>query len=88
MCITMIDPERWGMGNRIERSLNALRTYGGAARSQVPRLKALQAELVERKWNPERLDKLDIPGRIVEIENDENPSDLRRIDEIVPGRAG
>ncbi|MFB0987038.1 MAG: DUF6288 domain-containing protein [Phycisphaerales bacterium] len=88
MCITMIDPERWGMGNRIERSLNALRTYGGSARSQVPRLKALQAELVQRKWNPERLEKLDIPGRIVAIENDENPSDLRRIDEIVPGRAG
>jgi hypothetical protein len=88
MCITMIDPERWGMGNRIERSLNALRTYGGSARSQIPRLKALQAELVQRKWNPERLEKLDIPGRIMAIENDENPSDLRRIDEIVPGRAG
>jgi hypothetical protein len=85
MCITMIDPERWGMGNRIERSLNALRVYGGAAGSQIPRLKALQAELVERKWNPERLRKIDIPGLIVELENDRTPRELRSINEIGPG---
>ncbi|MCP4013225.1 MAG: acetylesterase, partial [Phycisphaeraceae bacterium] len=87
-CVTMIDPERWGMGNRIERSLNALRVYGGAARGQIPRLKALQAELEARKWNPERLRKIDIPGRIREIENDDAPRTLRRIDELTPGRAG
>ncbi|MCP4066833.1 MAG: PDZ domain-containing protein [Phycisphaeraceae bacterium] len=87
-CVTMIDPERWGMGNRIERSLNALRVYGGAARGQIPRLKALQAELEARKWNPERLRKIDIPGRIREIENDDAPRTLRRIDELTPRRAG
>jgi hypothetical protein len=87
-CVTMIDPDRWGMGNRIERCLNALRVYGGAARSQIPRLKALQAELVERRWNPERLQKIDIPGRIVEIENDDTPPALRRIQEVAPARAG
>ncbi len=83
-CVTMIDPERWGMGNRIERCLDALRVYGGAARSQIPRLKALQAELVERKWNPERLEKVDIPGRILEIENDRTARELRSIDELTP----
>ena len=87
-CVTMIDPDRWGMGNRIERCLNALRVYGGAARSQIPRLKALQAKLVERNWNPERLRKIDIPGRIVELENDDTPPALRRIQEVAPARAG
>ncbi|NCF40303.1 MAG: acetylesterase [Planctomycetia bacterium] len=87
-CVTMIDPDRWGMGNRIERCLNALRVYGGAARSQIPRLKALQAELVERRWNPERLQKIDIPGRIVELENHDTPPALRRIQEVAPARAG
>ena len=87
-CVTMVDPERWGMGNRIERCLDALRVYGSAARSQIPRLKALQAELVDRKWNPERLEKVDIPGRIRELENDDAPRSLRRIDELTPDRAG
>ncbi|RPG13843.1 MAG: acetylesterase [Phycisphaera sp. TMED9] len=83
-CVTMVDPERWGMGNRIERCLNALRVYGGAAASQIPRLKALQAELVERKWNPDRLRKIDIPGLIVELEGDRQPRELRRIAELTP----
>jgi hypothetical protein len=87
-CVTMVDPERWGMGNRIEPCLNALRIYGGAARSQIPRLEALQAELVERNWNPERLRKIDIPGLILEIENDDTPPALRRIREVAPARAG
>ena len=82
MCVTMVDPPRWGMGNRIDRCLNALRTYGGAARSQVPRLRALQAELEERRWNPEKLQKLDIPGLIREIRNDEDPPTLKPLDSL------
>ena len=42
-------PERRGLGNRIERCLNALRVYGGAAYSRIPLLKTLQAETVARK---------------------------------------
>ena len=83
-CVTMIDPERWGMGNRIERCLDALRVYGGSAKSQIPRLKTLQAELVQRKWNPERLQKIDIPGLILEIKNDETPRKLRSLERVVP----
>ena len=73
LCLELVAPDRWGMGNRIERCLNALREYGGAARSEIPRLRALQADLVERRWNAERLAKLDIPGRIAEIEGAETP---------------
>ncbi len=83
MCVALVDPPRWGMGNRIERCLNALGTYGGAARSEIPALRALQAELVERRWNPERLRKLDIPGLIQRIESDDEPRSLRSIDSLV-----
>lgn len=37
------------MGNRIERRLNELRVYGGAAYSRIPWLKTLQAETIARK---------------------------------------
>ena len=82
MCVALVDPPRWGMGNRIERCLNALRTYGGAARSEIPALRALQAELVERKWNPERLQKIDIPGLIRDIQNQEETRELRRLEDL------
>ena len=39
LCLELVAPDRWGMGNRIERCLNALREYGGAARSEIPRLR-------------------------------------------------
>jgi hypothetical protein len=57
------------MGNRIEPCLDALRQYGGAAKPLMPRLLALQGELVERKWDPKRLQKIDIPGIVKEIES-------------------
>lgn len=79
LCIDLIDPDRWGMGNRIERCLNALRTYGGAASGEVPRLRELHEDLVARKWDPKRLESLDIPGRIREIENDDEPRTLRSV---------
>lgn len=66
-------PEQRGMGNRIERRLNALRVCGGAARSRVPWLKTSQAEILARKRNPERLGKIDIPGRTIEIGYDPAP---------------
>ncbi len=69
LCLDLIDPDRWGMGNRIEPCLEALRQYGGAAKPLVPRLLALQGELIDRKWEPKRLEKIDIPGIIEEIES-------------------
>jgi hypothetical protein len=84
LCVTLIDPDRWGMGNRIGRCLDMLRLYGGAARSEIPRLNALQAELAERTWNPEKLAALDIPGLVREIEDDPDPPTLRSLDAAAP----
>ena len=55
LCIDLIEPSRWGLDGRIERCLAALRTYGGAARSELPRLRALERELVERGWKDRKL---------------------------------
>jgi hypothetical protein len=68
LCIAMVDPDRWGMGNRIDRCLATLRAYGGAARAEIPRLRELEAQLKQRRWDPRRLESLDIPGLIAAIE--------------------
>jgi hypothetical protein len=79
LCLELVDPDRWGLDNRIERCLNALKAYGGAAAGEVPRLRALHEELVARNWNPKRLESLDIPGRILAIETDDDPRALRPV---------
>ena len=73
----MIEPDRWGLGNRINRCLAVLRTYGGGARSELPRLRGLEAELAEKRWNQEKIDALGIPELIRLIETDVEPVELR-----------
>ena len=85
-CLDLVDPDRWGMGNRIERCLNALRAYGGAAAGEVPRLRALHEDLVARRWEPARLESLDIPGRMRELEAAEQPRELRTLESVAPAR--
>ena len=81
----MIDPDRWGMGNRINRCLAVLRAYGGAARSEVPRLRALAGELEAKRWKPDKIEALQIDQIIDEIENDPAPVELRSITALQPG---
>jgi len=76
---TMIDPDRWGMGNRINRCLAALRAYGGAARSEIPRLRDLPDELRAKRWKDDRIAELGIDQLIHDIENDPDPMELRAI---------
>lgn len=79
LCIAMIDPDRWGLDNRIGRCLAVLRQYGGAARSAVPRLRALPDELGRKRWKPEKIEALGIPELIAAIESDEDPVELRSL---------
>ena len=80
LCLDLVDPDRWGMGDRIDRCLKVLASYGGAAKPEIPRLLALQADLEARNWEPKRLEKLDIPAVIAAIETAPTP-DLRRLGE-------
>ena len=77
LCISLIDPERWGMGNRINRCLKTLRLYGGAARSEIPRIGELEKALLAKNWKAEKIADLDLPGIIKEIDGDRNPPTLR-----------
>lgn len=86
LCVTLIEPDRWGCGNRVEKCLESLRRYGGAARSEIPRLRELEEQLAAKGWKPERIAALEIPDLIRAIEEDENPPTLRPLEEGAPAR--
>ncbi|MHC4409429.1 MAG: DUF6288 domain-containing protein, partial [Planctomycetota bacterium] len=77
LCVSLIEPGRWGLKNRIKRCLGALRLYGAAARSEIPRLRRLETELATKRWKPEAIRALGIQALIREIETDERTSELR-----------
>jgi hypothetical protein len=79
LCISLIDPERWGMRNRIKRCLKALRAYGGAAGSQIPRIRELEKALQSKNWKPAEIEDLDLQGIIKEITDDRDPPVLRSL---------
>jgi len=81
-CISLIDPDRWGLRGRINRCLDALRLYGGAAQSQIPRLRQLKAELEAKGWKPAAIEELGIADLIRHIQDDQNPPVLRSLDAI------
>ncbi len=78
-CLDLVDPDRWGMRSRVRPCLDALRVYGGAARSELPRLERLPEVLAARRWSPEEIDALGIPALVAAIRADEDPPVLRSI---------
>jgi hypothetical protein len=46
LCLDIMDIERWGKKNRIDRCLKTLATYGGSAKPLLPRLRQLEQDLV------------------------------------------
>jgi hypothetical protein len=80
MCIDLIEPQRWGARRRIKGCLNVLRVYGGAAKSEIPRLIKLEEQLVADGWKEKELKQLKLAETIKEIESDSNPPTLQSID--------
>jgi len=79
LCVSLIDPNRWGARNRVKRCLEILRVYGGAAKSEVPRIEELEKELLSKNWKPDEILGLNLPVIIKEIEEDQNPPALRSL---------
>ena len=79
LCISLIDPDRWGLANRVKRCLATLRLYGAAAKSEIPRLRQLEKDLAAKGWKPEAIETLGIPDLIREIETDDDPPVLRSL---------
>lgn len=77
LCVALIDPGRWGLKGRIGPGLATLRLYGGAAKSEIPRLRQLEKDLAAKGWKPDAIEALGIPDLIREIEADEDPPVLR-----------
>ncbi|MEP2774832.1 MAG: DUF6288 domain-containing protein [Luteolibacter sp.] len=48
LTVQLIEPDRWGNGNRYGPCLNALLNYGEEAKSQLPALRELEATLAEK----------------------------------------
>ncbi|MEM7517781.1 MAG: DUF6288 domain-containing protein, partial [Planctomycetota bacterium] len=81
-CVSLIDPGRWGADNRVERCLEYLRRYGGAAATQVLRLRALEDEFEEAGWDPDDVAELGITELIEAIESDDDPPTLAALSRI------
>jgi hypothetical protein len=79
LCVSLIDPGRWGLAGRIKRCLATLRLYGGSARSEIPRLRQLEKDLAAKRWKPDAIEDLRISTLIQEIEADEDPPVLRSL---------
>ena len=54
VCIAIMDIEKWGKRDRINRCLRILAMYGGAARPVLPQLRELEAEDLAKAFEPFR----------------------------------
>jgi len=77
LCVSLIDPARWGCKKRVKPCLASLRLYGGAARSEIPRLRQLEKDLAAKRWKPEAIEALGIHALIRKIETDDDSPVLR-----------
>ena len=48
LAVQLIEPDRWGQGRRYGPCLKALESYGSAAKSQLPALREIEAQLASR----------------------------------------
>ena len=49
LSIDLIEPDRWGWGKRVTPCLNALESYGGAAKSELSKLEPVYIKLTTKK---------------------------------------
>ena len=79
LCLELIEPSRWGLENRLKPCLAALRLYGRAARSEIPRLRKLSGELAAKRWKQRDIEALGIADLIREIETAKPGPKLRSL---------
>jgi hypothetical protein len=82
LCVQLCDPGRWGASKRIEPCLQALETYGAAAKSQLPELHQLEAILSKPKADGAARLK-DVQHAIATIEAATDTTPVRSLNELV-----
>lgn len=80
LCIETMDIESWGKRHRIQRGLEILQQYGGAAKPVVPLLRDLEERLRNNHEARGLKSQIELVREtIAKIEADENPPELRSI---------
>ena len=80
LCIETMDIESWGKRHRIQRGLQILQQYGGAAKPVVPLLRDLEERLRNNHEARGLKSQIELVREtIAKIEADENPPELRSI---------
>ncbi len=67
LCISLIEPNRWGSGKRLPKCLECLKRYGSHAKEVLPQLKEMRLKMGKPKAKDESADLLD--KVIAEIES-------------------
>ena len=80
LCLSVMEPERWGEGKRTEACLASLQRYGAHAKPLLPKLKEAREYLAtEKRVSRERLAEFDQALAAIEASSDE-PSLVRIAD--------
>ncbi len=82
LCVDVMEPGRWGLGNRYGKCMACLRRYGGNARELVPALRKLREAVGKGNGRDVEIDKL-----IADIQADTNPPKLRTVAEFTKSPA-
>lgn len=84
LCLDSMDIDEWGKQDRIRKGLQVLRTYGGAARELLPRLRDLEAKLLGHREAKGMQEQIQLcRDAIAEIEADQSPLPVRTVAEIL-----
>ena len=81
LCVDLIEMGHWGIAKRIPRCFAALESYGGAAKSEIEKLKLLQKDLAAKPKKSEKDQKLiqQIEQLIRQIKSDNSKPVLRSL---------
>ncbi|MDB4652646.1 DUF6288 domain-containing protein [Akkermansiaceae bacterium] len=80
LCFEVMEIQKWGKAARIPRCLNALASYGGAAKPMLPKLKQLEKDLLAHRERRNLQKIIDSIGLLIKkIESSKNSPELRSI---------
>lgn len=80
LCVSLIEPNRWGLGQRLQPCLDYLRRYGVHAKSVLPQLKAVREQVQSIRHQAQHVPKFD--QAIAEIEAATSDPTLLNIQEF------
>jgi hypothetical protein len=80
LCLDVMDLQRWGKKGRIKSCLDALAKYGGAAKSELPRLREIEKELRSHRESKNLIPFAERTKQLIEIiETSKDTVELRSL---------